>query len=120
MRMVAARRRLVSRPDVGSYWISFSDMLSSLLLVFILALMVSIYQYYTVLSLKTRELETQRAELDRTQIVLAQKIFENLPLVGVLQAVEVHESHGRVAPEGPQEGPWTGAGGGAGEEPGLA
>lgn len=73
MRMVAARRRLVSRPDVGSYWISFSDMLSSLLLVFILALMVSIYQYYTVLSLKTRELETQRAELDRTQIVLAQK-----------------------------------------------
>lgn len=73
MRMIRASRRLISKPDIGSYWISFSDMLSSLLLVFILALMVSIYQYYTVLQIKTRELEAQRAELDRTQIVLAQK-----------------------------------------------
>lgn len=73
MRLIGAPRRLVSKPDIGSYWISFSDMLSSLLLVFILALMVSIYQYYTVLSLKTRELEAQQAELDRTQIVLVQK-----------------------------------------------
>ena len=71
--MISARGRAVIRPDTGSHWISFSDMLSSLLLVFILALMVSIYQYYSVLSVRTQELETQRAELDRTQFVLAQK-----------------------------------------------
>ena len=64
-------RRRVYRSDVGSYWISFSDMLSSLLLVFVLALVFSIYQYYTQLDIKTRELDQQKEELDRTQIVLA-------------------------------------------------
>ena len=73
MRMVRAKSRLISKSDIGSYWISFSDMLSSLLLVFILALMVSIYQYYSALHIKTLQLETQQAELNRTQIVLAQK-----------------------------------------------
>ncbi len=50
-----------------------SDMLSSLLLVFILALMVSIYQYFAALRIKTDQLNAQQAELDATQIVLAQK-----------------------------------------------
>ena len=48
------KRRLITRPDVGSYWISFSDMLSSLLLVFILAVFFSIYQYFSLLDIKTR------------------------------------------------------------------
>lgn len=65
------RSRRVYRSDVGSYWISFSDMLSSLLLVFVLALVFSIYQYYTQLDIKTKELDQQKKELDRTQIVLA-------------------------------------------------
>lgn len=73
MRLVKADRRLIARPDSGSHWISFSDMLSSLLLVFILALMVSIYQYFSVLDIKTKELETQKLELDRVQLVLVQK-----------------------------------------------
>ncbi len=67
------RRRRLVRQDMGSYWISFSDMLSSLLLVFVLALAFSIYQYYTQLDLKTQELDAQKAELDRTQIVLAEQ-----------------------------------------------
>lgn len=67
------KRRFITRPDVGSYWISFSDMLSSLLLVFILAVFFSIYQYFSLLDIKTKELNEQQAELDRTQIVLAQK-----------------------------------------------
>lgn len=67
------RRSRLSRADVGSYWISFSDMLSSLLLVFILAVTFSIYQYYSLLEIKTRELEAQKAELDRTQITLTQR-----------------------------------------------
>ncbi len=69
----ATRRRRLVRQDVGSYWISFSDILSSLLLVFVLALVFSIYQYYTQLDLKTQELDAQKAELDRTQVVLAQQ-----------------------------------------------
>ena len=54
------RRRGHSRADVGSYWLSFSDLLSSLLLVFVLALVFSIYQYYSQLDLKTRELSSRR------------------------------------------------------------
>jgi len=73
MRTVKVPTRLISRGDGGSYWISFSDMLSSLLLVFILALMVSIYQYFSVLDIKTRELENKRLELDRVQISLVKK-----------------------------------------------
>ncbi|NLM86778.1 MAG: OmpA family protein [Clostridiales bacterium] len=73
MRAITRGRRQITKGDGGSHWISFSDMLSSLLLVFILALMVSIYQYFSVLDVKTRELETQRVELDRTQLSLVQK-----------------------------------------------
>lgn len=67
------KRRRLMRADIGSYWISFSDMLSSLLLVFILAVTFSIYQYYSLLEIKTRELQTQKAQLDRAQITLVQK-----------------------------------------------
>ncbi|MGI6690681.1 MAG: OmpA family protein [Clostridiales bacterium] len=67
------KRRRIARADIGSYWISFSDMLSSLLLVFILAVTFSIYQYYSLLEVKTRELEAQKAELDQTQVVLAER-----------------------------------------------
>ena len=73
MRTIQAPRRLIRKGDGGSHWISFSDMLSSLLLVFILALMVSIYQYFSVLDVKTKELETKSVELDRVQISLVQK-----------------------------------------------
>lgn len=73
MRHIRTPGRHFTKGDGGSHWISFSDMLSSLLLVFVLALMVSIYQYYSVLDIKTRELEQQKVELDRTQISLIQK-----------------------------------------------
>ncbi len=74
MTSMRKRRRIrLIRSDMGSYWISFSDMLSSLLLVFILAVTFSIYQYYNLLEIKTRELDAQKAELDRTQITLTQR-----------------------------------------------
>lgn len=69
------RRRTIQR-DNGSYWSSFSDMLSSLLMVFVLALIFSIYQYYSQLDIKTKQLDAQKAELDRTQIVLAEQEAE--------------------------------------------
>ncbi|MDD4104888.1 MAG: OmpA family protein [Clostridiales bacterium] len=65
-------RRLIGR-DTGEYWISYSDMLSSLLLVFMLAVTFSIYQYYTLLDIKTKELNAQAAELDRSQIALVEQ-----------------------------------------------
>lgn len=71
MSLQARKRHRVIRHDNGSYWTSFSDILSSLLLVFVLALIFSIYQYYTQLDLKTRQLDAQKAELDMSQIVLA-------------------------------------------------
>jgi len=67
----ARKKRRIIRRDNGSYWASFSDMLSSLLLVFVLALAFTIYQYYTQLDIKTQQLDAQKAELDRSQIVLA-------------------------------------------------
>ncbi len=66
------RRRMIGR-DTGEYWISYSDMLSSLLLVFMLAVTFSIYQYYTLLDIKTKELNAQAAELDRSQIALVEQ-----------------------------------------------
>lgn len=66
------KRRLIGR-DTGEYWISYSDMLSSLLLVFMLAVTFSIYQYYNLLEIKTRELGEQQAELDKVQISLVKQ-----------------------------------------------
>ena len=59
--------------DGGTHWISYSDMMASLLLIFILAIVLSIYNYYQLLETKTRELGEQQAKLDAAQITLAQK-----------------------------------------------
>lgn len=59
--------------DGGTHWISYSDMMASLLLIFILAIVLSIYNYYQLLETKTRELGEQQAQLDAAQIILAQK-----------------------------------------------
>ena len=80
-------RRSALRGDGGSLWISFSDLMSSLLLMFVLITFYSIYQNFNTLETKTAELEAQRQELavksaeleDRNaslqaaQIILAQK-----------------------------------------------
>jgi len=59
--------------DGGTHWISYSDMMASLLLIFILAIALCIYNYYNLLEIKTRELGEQQAQLDAAQIILAQK-----------------------------------------------
>ncbi len=70
MSLSVKKKRRTRRQDNGSYWTSFSDMLSSVLLVIMLALVFSIYQYYSQLDIKTKELETQKTELDRTLVLL--------------------------------------------------
>lgn len=56
--------------DSGAHWISYSDMLSSLLLVFMLAVTFSIYQYYSLLETKTKELKLKEDEIVLTQAKL--------------------------------------------------
>ena len=59
--------------DGGTQWISYSDMMASLLLIFILAIVLSIYNYYQLLETKTRELGEQQAQLDAAQVTLARQ-----------------------------------------------
>mgnify|MGYP002624873682 FL=1 len=67
----------------GASWISYSDMMASLLLIFVLILCYSLYQYFTMLEEKTRELEnqrliliTQQEDLDHLKIILTDQQVE--------------------------------------------
>ncbi|MBQ7849119.1 MAG: OmpA family protein [Clostridia bacterium] len=56
--------------NAGASWISYSDMMAALLLVFVLILSVSLYQYFTMLETTQKELEAQQAQLEQQQIIL--------------------------------------------------
>ena len=56
--------------NAGASWISYSDMMAALLLVFVLILSVSLYQYFTMLESTQSELEAQQAQLEQQQIIL--------------------------------------------------
>lgn len=73
MRVQKGRSRARRTGDNGSYWISYSDMMASLLLVFIMAICLCIYQYYNLLEVKTKELGEQQTALDAAQLTLAQQ-----------------------------------------------
>lgn len=57
-------RRRPDGVDAGSSWISYSDMMAAMMLVFVLILCYSLYQYFQMLEIKTIELETQQATLE--------------------------------------------------------
>lgn len=81
------RGRRSVQGDNGSLWISFSDLMSALLLMFVLIMFYTIYQYFQMLESKTAELEAQTqklaiqasaleeqdAALKAAQIILAQQ-----------------------------------------------
>ena len=79
-------RRRSSGADQGAHWISYSDMMASLLMVFVLAVVYSVYQYYQMLDIKTKELEQQQDQLNQATLILVQREEEveqlNLELVG--------------------------------------
>ena len=54
-------------PAGGASWISYSDMMAALLLIFVLILTYSLYQYFTMLETKTKELDTENKELEEQQ-----------------------------------------------------
>ena len=63
--MAKITHRRAGRGNNGSHWIGYSDMLASLLLVFVLPLCYSLYLYFSTLETKTAELEEQRAVVAR-------------------------------------------------------
>ena len=60
----------------GASWISYSDMMAALLLIFVLILTYSLYQYFTMLETKTKELEDQQTLLLAQQVLLDDKEAE--------------------------------------------
>ncbi len=64
-------RRSNGKADGGSAWISYSDMMAALLLLFVLVLCYSVYQYFLMLETKTAELDEQSALLSAQQATLA-------------------------------------------------
>lgn len=71
-----ARQRIHNRragrgsSGTGASWISYSDMMAALLLIFVLILTYSLYQYFTMLETKTKELNAQQLILDQQTIDL--------------------------------------------------
>jgi chemotaxis protein MotB len=59
----------------GSFWICFSDLMSALMLVFVLVMFYSVYQYFDMLEVKTAELLRQSGLLDQqqSQLTLSQQ-----------------------------------------------
>ena len=63
--------RRASRGAQGGFsWISYSDMMAALLLIFVLILTYSLYQYFTMLETKTLELDLKTTELEEQKIAL--------------------------------------------------
>ena len=77
-----ARQRIHNRragrtsSGTGASWISYSDMMAALLLIFVLILTYSLYQYFTMLETKTKELNEQQLVLDAQQLKLDQQSIE--------------------------------------------
>ena len=64
-----ARQRIHNRragrgsSGTGASWISYSDMMAALLLIFVLILTYSLYQYFSMLEIKTKELDQKTIAL---------------------------------------------------------
>ena len=64
-----ARQRIHNRragrgsSGTGASWISYSDMMAALLLIFVLVLTYSLYQYFSMLETKTKELDQKTVAL---------------------------------------------------------
>ena len=73
------RRRGGARSTGGtnnSFWLSFSDLMSAMLLVFILIMFYSVYQYFDMLEVKTAELLRQSTILSEKETELSTKDAE--------------------------------------------
>lgn len=60
----------------GASWISYSDMMAALLLVFVLILSISLHQYFTMLETKTAELDEQKLLITDQQLKLDEQTLQ--------------------------------------------
>ena len=91
----ARSRGRSSRVDGGAAWISYSDMMAALLLVFVLVLCYTIYQYFSLLETKTRELDEQASLLSSQQLMLddqqSQLLDQQNDLASALSEIEIQK-----------------------------
>ncbi len=67
------RRGKYKPRENNGFWLTFSDLMSALVLVFVLVMFYSVYQYFDMLELKTAELMRQSGLLDQKQVELETK-----------------------------------------------
>ncbi len=70
MARMHAHNRRAGRGSSGSYWISYSDIMAALVLVFVLFIVFNLYQYNELILIKTNELNEKQALLDEQQGIL--------------------------------------------------
>ncbi len=68
--MISRRKRTRPSSGGGDHWICFSDLMSSLVMMFIMVMLFSMYQYYNMFDQKTEELLEQANLLDSKQTEL--------------------------------------------------
>ncbi len=96
MRRKSRLRGRTSRADTGAAWISYSDMMAALVLVFVLVLCYTIYQYFSLLEIKTAELDAQSALLSSQQTTLDEQQAQLLDKQNALDSAltEIDEQKG--------------------------
>ena len=66
----SGRRKRRGGKDNGGFWISFSDLMSSLLLIFILIMFYIMYQYFDMYEVNMAEIARQQYDLDQANATL--------------------------------------------------
>lgn len=69
-------RRAARTSNSGASWISYSDMMAALLLVFVLILSVSLYRYFNMLETKTAELDAKQQIVSAQQVTLDEQTLQ--------------------------------------------
>ena len=70
MAKMHAHNRRAGRGSSGAYWISYSDIMAALVLVFVLFIVFNLYQYNELIIAKTNELNEKQSLLDEQQGIL--------------------------------------------------
>lgn len=70
MARMHAHNRRAGRGSSGAYWISYSDIMAALVLVFVLFIVFNLYQYNELIQIKTNELNEKQSLLDEQQGIL--------------------------------------------------
>lgn len=76
MRYYTRRKPKRARGENYSFWLSFSDLMSALVLVFVLVLFYSVYQYFDMLEVSTAEIFRKTQALEAQESALNQKDAE--------------------------------------------